>query len=42
MENVMDFLEKAVEWIVWALIICGIGWLMYGLCQLINLFFIRG
>jgi hypothetical protein len=38
----MDYLEKAVEWIVWLLIIGGIGWLMYGLCQLISIFFIRG
>jgi hypothetical protein len=38
----MDFLEKAVDWIVWLLIIGGIGWLMYGLCKLISIFFIRG
>jgi hypothetical protein len=38
----MDFLEKAVDWIVWLLIIGSIGWLMYGLCQLISIFFIRG
>ena len=37
----MDFLEKVIDWIVWALIIGGIGWLAFGCYTLIDLFFIR-
>ena len=38
----MNFLEKVIDWLIWLLIIGGIGWLMYGLCQLISVMFIRG
>jgi hypothetical protein len=38
----MDFLEKAIDWIVWALIISGMGWFFFGCYTLIDLFFIRG
>lgn len=38
----MNFLEKACDCLIWFMIISGIGWLMYGLCQLISIFFIRG
>jgi hypothetical protein len=38
----MDFLEKVVDWIVWGLIISGIGWFAFGCYTLIDLFLIRG
>ena len=38
----MDFLEKVIDWIVWLLIVGGIGWFFYGCYQLIDLFYLRG
>jgi hypothetical protein len=38
----MDRILKVIDWIVWGLVIGGIGWFFYGCYQLIDLFFIRG
>jgi hypothetical protein len=38
----MDLLEKVIDYIIWVLIISGIGWFFYGCYQLIDLFFLRG
>ena len=38
----MNFLEKVIDWLIWLLIIGGIGWFIYGLCQLTSIMFIRG
>jgi hypothetical protein len=38
----MDRILKVIDWIVWGLVISGMGWFFYGCYQLIDLFFIRG
>jgi hypothetical protein len=38
----MNFLEKVIDWLIWLLIIGGIGWFIYGLYQLTSVMFIRG
>jgi predicted Co/Zn/Cd cation transporter (cation efflux family) len=38
----MDRILKVIDWIVWGLVIGGMGWFFYGCYQLIDLFFIRG
>ena len=42
MENEIGFLEKVINWVVWILIVGGIGWFVYGCYQLIDLFYLRG
>jgi hypothetical protein len=37
----MAILEKIIDWIVWGLIVGGMGWFAYGCYELIDLFFMR-
>jgi|TARA_R110000823_G_scaffold245448_1_gene369502 hypothetical protein len=37
----MEILEKVIDWIVWILIVGGMGWFAYGCYELIDLFFMR-
>ena len=38
----MDRILKVIDWIVWGLIVGGMGWFFYGCYQLIDLFYLRG
>lgn len=38
----MDRILKVIDWIVWGLVIGGMGWFVYGCYELIDLFFLRG
>ena len=38
----MDRILKVIDWIVWGLIVGGMGWFFYGCYQLIDLLYLRG
>jgi len=38
----MAFLDKLLEFIVYLLIVTGIGWFLFGCYTLIDLFFMKG
>jgi len=37
----MGLIEKVIDWIVWALVIGSIFWMVYGTYEMINLMFLR-